>query len=320
VTKYISIEGLGVVAKRVTGGPAPGTYWFLSDRLGSLQGVLDAAGTPVSRRTYRPYGQTLAQSGSHTESRGWIDQRNDPETGLTYLHARYFDPQLGVFLSPDPLDPTVPGVGRNRYSYAFGDPVNGSDRGGLQALFPMEVACPAAGGVAGCPSQLPPTSTTSNPLGSGGFVGGDIGNVFLDDIGNGDAGGGAAEGADDDGARDAGGNTPIQPRAQADWRRALRSLGSELAAKGLEEWASRQQCGPAKETGYRTAAVLHAFAGAQLTSLSLAIGVQAVATAGATGGASLFELALSGVTAAAAGQAFASMGDAWAAGAAGNCR
>jgi RHS repeat-associated protein len=110
VTKYISIEGVGVVAKKVTGGSSPGVYWFLSDHLGSLQGVLDGNGAAISRRTYRPYGQTLGQSGSHTESRGWIDQRNDTETGLTYLHARYFDPQLGTFLSADPMDPTVPGV------------------------------------------------------------------------------------------------------------------------------------------------------------------------------------------------------------------
>ena len=47
-----------------------------------------------------------------------------------YLHARYFDPALGLFLSPDPMDPAHPGVGTNRYSYAFGNPVNATDRFG----------------------------------------------------------------------------------------------------------------------------------------------------------------------------------------------
>jgi RHS repeat-associated protein len=40
-------------------------------------------------------------------SRGWIDQRQDAESGLTYLHARYYDPALGIVISPDkshPLD------------------------------------------------------------------------------------------------------------------------------------------------------------------------------------------------------------------------
>jgi RHS repeat-associated protein len=128
VTKYVTVDGLGVIGKRVTGGPAPGTYWLHTDRLGSIQAVTDATGSAVFRRTYRPYGETLAEDGAHAESRGWIDQRNDLETGLTYLHARYFDPQLGVFLSPDPIG--VAG-GLNQYGYGFGDPVNNADPSGL---------------------------------------------------------------------------------------------------------------------------------------------------------------------------------------------
>ncbi len=130
VTKYVSVEGLGVIAKRVGSGPGSVTYWLHNDRLGSIQAVSNGSGQVVHRRTYRPFGETLAQT-STTESRGWIDQRNDPETGLTYLHARYFDPQLGVFLSPDPLVAGQPGVGLNRYAYAFGNPANLTDRAGL---------------------------------------------------------------------------------------------------------------------------------------------------------------------------------------------
>jgi RHS repeat-associated protein len=128
-TKYISVEGLGVVAKKVTGGSNdPGTHWIHTDRLGSIDAVTNLGGTIEFQRIYRPYGETLAQGGDHTESRGWIDQRNDPETGLTYLHARHFDPRLGTFLSPDPIG--VAG-GMNLYAYALGNPVNGTDRGGL---------------------------------------------------------------------------------------------------------------------------------------------------------------------------------------------
>ena len=130
-TKYISVEGLGVIAKTVTGGVEAGTFWLHTDRLGSIQAITTTTGALAYRRTYRPYGETLSEAGTHTESRGWIDQRNDGETGLTYLHARYFDPKLGTFLSPDPLNPARPGVGRNRYSYGFGNPVNGTDRSGL---------------------------------------------------------------------------------------------------------------------------------------------------------------------------------------------
>lgn len=52
----------------------------------------------------------------------------DPKYAGMYLHARYFDPQLGTFLSPDPIG--VEG-GLNQYGYGFGDPVNSADRSGL---------------------------------------------------------------------------------------------------------------------------------------------------------------------------------------------
>jgi RHS repeat-associated protein len=63
-------------------------------------------------------------------TKGYIGERYDVETGLSYLHARYYDPALGRFLTPDTWDPTLPGVDINRYAYAGNDPVNGSDRNG----------------------------------------------------------------------------------------------------------------------------------------------------------------------------------------------
>jgi RHS repeat-associated protein len=62
----------------------------------------------------------------------WRSRRSviAPETDLQYLHARYYDPNLGRFLSPDTWDPTLPGVDINRYAYGMNDPVNMSDPGG----------------------------------------------------------------------------------------------------------------------------------------------------------------------------------------------
>ena len=69
----------------------------------------------------------------YSTPRGYINQRHDAETGLQYLNARYYDPRLGLFLSPDTLDPTGAGVGTNRYAYAGGNPINGSDPSGLSS-------------------------------------------------------------------------------------------------------------------------------------------------------------------------------------------
>ncbi|WP_394891387.1 hypothetical protein ACG873_08940 [Mesorhizobium sp. AaZ16] len=48
------------------------------------------------------------------------------------------------FISPDTLDPTMPGVGTNRYSYSQNDPVNKSDPNGHQLVDPLEVGVFAA--------------------------------------------------------------------------------------------------------------------------------------------------------------------------------
>jgi RHS repeat-associated protein len=45
------------------------------------------------------------------ESKGWLGERFDPETGLQYLNARYYDPELGMFIQPDWFEVTQRGVG-----------------------------------------------------------------------------------------------------------------------------------------------------------------------------------------------------------------
>jgi RHS repeat-associated protein len=52
---------------------------------------------------YAAYGQLVA--GTPIDGRAYLGEVHDPETGLQYLHARYYDALLGRFLSPDPLDP-----------------------------------------------------------------------------------------------------------------------------------------------------------------------------------------------------------------------
>jgi hypothetical protein len=47
-----------------------------------------------------------------------------------YLNARYYDPALARFISPDDWDPTMAGVGTNRYAYSGNDPINKSDPSG----------------------------------------------------------------------------------------------------------------------------------------------------------------------------------------------
>jgi RHS repeat-associated protein len=67
------------------------------------------------------------------------DARAYLAAGMQYLHARYYDPNLGRFLTPDWWDVTLPGVDFNRYAYAGNDPVNMSDPTGHAILTPGTV-------------------------------------------------------------------------------------------------------------------------------------------------------------------------------------
>ena len=108
-------------------GGAAVTTWLTRDHSQSIRLRTDAAGALLEAAIYAPYG---AQSPGLTIAKGYIGERHDPETGLLYLNARYMDPVLGRFLSPDDWDPTIPGVGTNRYAYAANDPINLSDPSG----------------------------------------------------------------------------------------------------------------------------------------------------------------------------------------------
>ncbi|MCL4821012.1 MAG: RHS repeat-associated core domain-containing protein, partial [Vicinamibacteria bacterium] len=134
VTKYVNAAGVGVLGKRIGATP----YWSHLDHLGSITLTTDGAGADNLRRTYRPYGDLLTESGAGLDSRGFIDQRQDPETGMAYLHARYYDPEVGVFSAADSLAPFAPGVGVNRYAYAFGAPVWLTDRSGNSTVVVSE--------------------------------------------------------------------------------------------------------------------------------------------------------------------------------------
>jgi RHS repeat-associated protein len=97
------------------------------DHLASIRVITKMDGTPQEAMRYAAFGEPKVVS---TISKGYINERSDPETGLQYLNFRYYDPALGRFISPDDWDPTLAGVGTNRYAYAGNDPVNKSDPNG----------------------------------------------------------------------------------------------------------------------------------------------------------------------------------------------
>lgn len=120
----------GTVALVGVGG---GTYsnaeavYFHRDHLGSTNVVTDASGQLVQRHEYQPFGaETFVDDPSATPTLAlFTGHELDPSTGLYYVNARYYDPELGRFIQPDNL--LVPesygSQGFNRYSYAENNPL-----------------------------------------------------------------------------------------------------------------------------------------------------------------------------------------------------
>ncbi|WP_164867116.1 RHS repeat-associated core domain-containing protein [Sinorhizobium meliloti] len=103
-------------------------YFLHRDHLSSVRAVTDSAGNIVESTRYAAFGESANKA--MTTQKTYIGERFDPETGLMYLNARYMDPIFGRFISPDDWNPTLVGVGTNRYAYAANDPVNKSDPNG----------------------------------------------------------------------------------------------------------------------------------------------------------------------------------------------
>ena len=132
-TRYVSLAG-ALIAR------SDGTTrtWVHIDQAGTIQAQSDASGSEVHRKTYRPYGEIVSSSGTlGYEPRGYIGQRSDV-SGLLYLHARYYDPALGRFISPDAIIDGPETVGLNRYAYSANDPVNKKDVNGKKGCGPKD--------------------------------------------------------------------------------------------------------------------------------------------------------------------------------------
>ena len=132
VVKHYSFAGQRVAVKR------GGTLSYIhGDHLGSSSIETDGSGNQTASRSYYAYGSTRSSSGSLQTDRTFTGQKSDG-TGLLYYNARYYDPQLGTFLSPDTVVPD-PGavIDYNRFLYVRGNPLKYADPSGNEPSGPQ---------------------------------------------------------------------------------------------------------------------------------------------------------------------------------------
>jgi RHS repeat-associated protein len=104
-----------------------------TDALGSVVAKTDANGNVVERYDYEPYGAPVGAGVQ--DGPAYTGHVSDSATGLSYMQQRYMDPQLGVFLSVDPVTAYQKPVDQfNRYRYGYGNPYKFTDPDGRQAI------------------------------------------------------------------------------------------------------------------------------------------------------------------------------------------
>jgi RHS repeat-associated protein len=113
--------------------PGEGTAWYLTDKLGTVRDIINAAGLPIDQIAYDSFGNVLSESNPAAGDRYKFTGRElDAESGLYYYRARHYNPQLGRFQSEDPL---VFGAGDpNLYRYVFNSPTNFTDPTGQASV------------------------------------------------------------------------------------------------------------------------------------------------------------------------------------------
>jgi RHS repeat-associated protein len=120
--------------------PCTETFYPLTDHLGTVVTLLDHNGAVVYTQHFNPFGQkdeansdkkpSVCNNGE-PEDRwpyGFTGQQGDTESGLIYMHARYYNPAIGHFMSPDTVLPSPSdSCSYDRYAYCRNNPINLTD-------------------------------------------------------------------------------------------------------------------------------------------------------------------------------------------------
>lgn len=134
---FVQEQSGGAVTANLVTGPrldepymresSAGTHSLLPDALGSILMATDVTQATVTSYSYDAYGATM-QTGTNDNSQQYAGRENDG-TGLYYNRARYYSPQMGRFISQDPIGWASGQT--NGYAYVGGNPISHVDPAGL---------------------------------------------------------------------------------------------------------------------------------------------------------------------------------------------
>jgi len=101
--------------------------WLLSDHNGSIRDVVSTSGSTIAHFAYDAFGrQVIGPDPDLDDSIRFTGREFDVPGGLAYYRARLYDPNIGRFISEDPLEPW-------HYRYAENNPLKFNDPTGEMA-------------------------------------------------------------------------------------------------------------------------------------------------------------------------------------------
>ncbi|PLW93072.1 MAG: hypothetical protein C0592_07485, partial [Marinilabiliales bacterium] len=109
-------------------------YFYHPDHLGSSAFITNASGNVCEHLQYLPFGEMFIyqNKNEHAVRYKFSAKELDPETNYTYFGARYYDSDLSVWLSVDPMSDKH--ADYTPYAYCFNNPITYIDPFGLDTV------------------------------------------------------------------------------------------------------------------------------------------------------------------------------------------
>lgn len=125
-----SMQGAGGIGGLLTRVDAGGDYTYSYDANGNVAQMVDSAGNIAAHYEYDPFGNTVNAAGTLAETNPYRFSTKyfDNETGLYYYGNRYYLPELGRWLTRDPI---AEKGGLNLYGFVENRPTGQVDKLGL---------------------------------------------------------------------------------------------------------------------------------------------------------------------------------------------
>jgi RHS repeat-associated protein len=126
--------GYHLLSLTAVDGALRNNQFYLVDALGSTANLANTDGNLVQSYRYDAWGRVWESVGTSTNRRQYTGHYRDDETGLDYFGARYYDSEIGRFISQDAyLGEAATPPSLHRYLYAYSNPLRYVDPSGYSS-------------------------------------------------------------------------------------------------------------------------------------------------------------------------------------------